>query len=414
MTSFVLPSLSWEDQGQVHGLPWHSLAGVPAPKRVVAADDRITADAAYQLICAGTALLWRGDYHNARQLLAALARRCERSTAKSRHRTSRKNQQQAGFVGTDGTDLGSVCDQFHQFRLQQAQRARLLGRLLLPFAPGHRLDLRRAPDVALACREALDPALPAMAATLESTPYAASLRELLGVVGAYEWRKKGVLVPALGIDARIHPYYGVFSPLRSEYLQLLQETPLPVVVQQGALAFDLGTGSGVIAGLLAQRGVASIVATDISTRAIACAKDNLERLGWARQVRVEQCDLFPAMEHGRAGLIICNPPWLPGKAASLLEASSYDEASRMLKAYLAGLKSYLCDGGEGWLILSDLAEHLGLRRREDLLAWIAAAGLRVLSRKDIRPQHAKAFDVKDPLYAARSQELTSLWRLGLA
>ena len=38
-------------------------------------------------------------------------------------------------------------------------------------------------------------------------------------------------------------------------------------------------------------------------------------------------------------------------------------------------------GGEGWLILSDLAEHLGLRSRDELLGWIAQAGLTVKGRR---------------------------------
>ena len=83
----------------------------------------------------------------------------------------------------------------------------------------------------------------------------------------------------------------------------------------------------------------------------------------------------------------------------------------MLKAYLMGLKNHLKPKGEGWLILSDLAEHLKLRTRAELEQWIAAEGLRVVDRLDIRPKHKKAFDVQDPLYAARAQELTSLWRL---
>jgi prophage antirepressor-like protein len=69
-------------------------------------------------------------------------------------------------------------------------------------------------------------------------------------------------------------------------------------------------------------------------------------------------------------------------------------------------------GGEGWLILSDLAEHLGLRTRAELLAAIAAAQLTVLGRADIQPRHARAADASDPLHAARAAEVTSLWRLG--
>lgn len=83
----------------------------------------------------------------------------------------------------------------------------------------------------------------------------------------------------------------------------------------------------------------------------------------------------------------------------------------MLRGFLSGLAAHLAPGGEGWLVLSDLAEHLGLRPREELLGWIAAAGLAVKDRLDIRPRHPKASDPSDPLAAARGREVTSLWRL---
>jgi len=38
----------------------------------------------------------------------------------------------------------------------------------------------------------------------------------------------------------------------------------------------------------------------------------------------------------------------------------------------------------------------------------------VVARLDIRPTHAKATDAADPLHAARSAEVTSLWRLARA
>ena len=53
------------------------------------------------------------------------------------------------------------------------------------------------------------------------------------------------------------------------------------------------------------------------------------------------------------------------------------------------------------------------RTRAELLDWIAAAGLKVLGREDIRPRHPKASDTDDPLHAARAAEVTSLWRLGV-
>ena len=80
---------------------------------------------------------------------------------------------------------------------------------------------------------------------------------------------------------------------------------------------------------------------------------------------------------GRAALVVCNPPWLPARPSAPIEHAVYDEGSRMLLGFLAGLAEHLVPGGEGWLILSDLAEHLGLRTRAQLLeaVWLTPGWL---------------------------------------
>lgn len=366
------PMAHWVEAGQEHNARWRSGSGTPPPRRMVTADDRMSADAAWRLASEGTALLWRGDFQNARLLLQAMARRADRKPRKA---------------------AASPRDAFNLQRQAQAQRARTLGMLLLPFDAGHAIPLRRAPDVRQACEEAYGPA---------AEPYLASLRELQGIIGAHEWRKKGVEIPEL--QARIHPHYGVFSPVRGEYVQLVAQAPLPA----RTLAFDIGTGTGVLAALLARRGVERVVATDADPRALACARDNIGRLGLGDKVELAQADLFPP---GRAPLVVCNPPWVPARPSSPLEHAVYDPDSRMLRGFLDGLAAHLEPGGEGWLILSDLAEHLELRPRAELLAMIEAAGLRVAGRADVRPRHPRASDPSDPLHAARALEVTSLWRL---
>jgi SAM-dependent methyltransferase len=364
----------WTEAGEERVARWRSEAGTPPPKRIVIADDRMTADAAYRLASEGNALLWRGDFHNARQLLQAMARRADRKQRKP---------------------AATPIDAFNQHRQAQSQRARILGMLLLPFETGHVIPLRRAPDVSQACTEAYGAA---------EEPYIASMRELLGLIGAHEWRRKGVEIAALG--GRIHPHYGVFSPVRGEYVGLVAGAPLPSL----ELAFDIGTGTGVLAAVLAQRGVARVVATDQDPRALDCARENIVRLGLGGRVEVTQADLFPP---GRAPLVVCNPPWVPARPSSPIEHAVYDPESRMLRGFLNGLAAHLEPGGEGWLVLSDLAEHLGLRSREELLAAIENAGLTVVGRNDVRPQHPRASDQSDPLHAARAAEVTSLWRLAV-
>ena len=393
------PSVSWNEKGALRLARWRSENGLAPPKRVVIADDHMSADTAYRFACEGTALLWRGDFQNARQLLHALARRAEPKKPK---RSAQKST--PGFP-----------ESFHLYRMAQAQRARILGMLLLPFTADHGVPLPRAPDVSQACRQAYGPG---------DGPYLASLRELLGLVGAHEWRKKGVEIRVL--KERIHPHYGVFSPLRGEYLDLIAAEPLPEALAATPLAMDVGAGTGVIAAILARRGVARIIATENDARALVCARENIARLELGKQIEVVEADMYPTSLYPtsvyptsvypyiRAALIVCNPPWLPGKPGSAIEHTIYDHDSRMLRSFVQGLAAHLVPNGEGWLILSDLAEHLGLRSRESLLAMFDAAGLKVLGRREVKPRHARVDDTDDPLHKARAAELTSLWRLSAA
>jgi methylase of polypeptide subunit release factors len=195
--------------------------------------------------------------------------------------------------------------------------------------------------------------------------------------------------------------------VRGEYLELVARQPLPPC----RIAFDIGTGTGVLAALLARRGVERVVATDHEPRALACARENIARLGMTDGVTVTQADLYP---DGRAGLIVCNPPWIPARPSSALAHAVYEPDSRRLRGFLSGLAPHLEPGGAGWLVLSDLAEHLGLRSRVDLLAWFRDAGLTVLGRSETRPIHPRAAEKDDPLHVARAAEMTSLWRLGVA
>lgn len=388
------PRLHWTDGDEPRSARWRSLADVPPPKRVVLADDTLAADAAYKLVCEGTALLWQGDFHQARQMLQALGRRVDR----------RQQRKPAASAQARSPAPEGLTQAHHLHRKAQAERARLLGLLLLPFEADHSVPLRRAPDVRQACSQAHGEV---------TEPYVASLRELQGLIGAHEWRKQGVPVAALG--DLIHPHHGVFSPVRGEYVDLVAQAPLPAVFQAtdpAHTAWDIGTGTGVLSAVLARRVAGNVIATELAPRAIACAQDNLQRLGLSDRVQVVEADLFPdPARFGRSALIVCNPPWLPGQPSSAVEQAVYDPDSRMLRGFLAGLADRLLPGGEGWLILSDIAERLGLRSREQLEGWIRDGGLSVAGRLDTRPRHRKSQDASDPLHEARKAEVTSLWRL---
>jgi SAM-dependent methyltransferase len=382
----TVQTIRWLEDGKAIEARWRSHNATPPATRVVVADGIMTADGAYGLACQGTALLWRGDFQEARQMLNALAKRADRRQGKSRRRSR-----------TASTSLTSTAEAFHLYRQARAQRARTLNALLIPLAEDYSIPLRRAPDIRQACAEAFGPA---------ETVSITSLRALQGVIGAHEWRTRGIEIAEAG--GRIYPHFGVFAPIRREYVDLVSTTPLPDACASSSVAFDIGTGTGVLAAVLARRGIERVAATDLDPRALACAHDNVRRLGLSQRIEVVQADLFP---EGRAALVVCNPPWIPARPSSSMENGIYDPDSRMLRGFLAALPGHLEPGGEGWLILSDLAEHLGLRTRVQLLEAFEAAGLRVVGRNDVPPRHPRAADETDPLHLARAAEITSLWRL---
>lgn len=363
-----------------HSLPtdsgerrWNSESTQKPPQRAVFLA-QADADTVLRSAHNQTATVWTGDFYQAKQVLAAVKRRVRRD------RQSEKT--------------ADVRDAFHRHRMRQAQQSRLINMLAVEIYEGLQLPLPRAPDVSAALADVLPE---------NEQPFLLPLNRLLGFVGAHEWHKKGVWISAL--SGRIHVPFGVFSPLRGEYLDLLMRAALPENIQT---AFDVGTGSGVLAALLAKRGVPQIAATDNNPRAVACARANLCRLGYEGRVAVVEADLFPA---GRADLIVCNPPWLPAKPTSAVETALYDPGHAMLKAFLSGVRNHLNAGGEVWLIMSDLAEHLYLRPSGFLNDCFYAAGLRVAEVLHTRPVHGKASDDADPLAFARLRETVSLYRL---
>ena len=202
----------------------------------------------------GTAILWRGDYQNARQLLQALGRRTDRRPSKT------------GASAAEG-----IC-------IARPRRKKP--------APWDCCSFPSTATIASPCAVARMWRRPAPRSSARGG------QRHLAYGSSWVWwgRTSGA---GKGFRSRpgerIHPWHGVFSPLRG-YVDLVAEAPLPST----RLAFDIGTGTGILAALLVRRGVEKVVATDCGANARACARDNLQRLGVADRVEVVEANLFPA------------------------------------------------------------------------------------------------------------------------
>lgn len=358
----------------VNPFHWRSESDEPAPSRLSPVDDRLTADAALRRVRRGEYLLYTGDFHNAKQLLGAMGRRLPAPPV-----------------------TRSPLEAFRAERRARQLEHETLSRIVVGLDRFYRLELKRAPDVAEACRWVWgEPG---------ADPTVVSLKTLLGMLGAAEWRRKGLAVP--GLEGKLHPHYGVYLPTRTDYVELL----LAVPDVKGKKVFDIGTGTGVLSFLLLQAGASSVTATDIDARAVACARENAGRLGLSKRFEVIEGDLFPP---GKADLIVSNPPWIPEPPKNRVDRAVFDEDNRFLRGFLEGLAGHLTPGGQGLLLLSDLAVLLGLRAGDWLDAELARHGLVVKWKRSAPARHSKAKDKSDPLHAARSREVTTLYALGPA
>ncbi|HCS12466.1 MAG: peptide chain release factor N(5)-glutamine methyltransferase [Zetaproteobacteria bacterium CG06_land_8_20_14_3_00_59_53] len=120
---------------------------------------------------------------------------------------------------------------------------------------------------------------------------------------------------------------------------------------------DIGTGSGIIAVTLAcEYPNAHVVATDISTAALAVAASNAERHGVAERMEFFQGDIFGALKGSMEAFdaIVSNPPYVAEHEMAALEAELGFEP-----------RSALTDGVDGLRYLSELVAGSRARLKQD-------------------------------------------------
>lgn len=182
---------------------WQSEKKTASPKRLQIIREPMASDKTLKLCSEGTALLCKGDFHNANMILQALGRRIEHTT---KRKTKLKTQVE--MDGDQDAPELTMKELFHLGRQTKAIRARAMDMILIPIGSNHIIPLKRAPDLSKALTEVYGHV---------TEPYVASLREIVGIIGAYEWRRKGIKIKALegpNMYARIHAHYGVFNPIR--------------------------------------------------------------------------------------------------------------------------------------------------------------------------------------------------------
>ncbi len=142
---------------------------------------------------------------------------------------------------------------------------------------------------------------------------------------------------------------------------------------------EIGTGTGILALICAAK-AKRVVAVDIGSEAVMCARQNAKRND-IENVDVLMGDLFGAIRKAPLfDLIIFNPPYLPEDGmdgAESLAWSGGEDGRRVIDRFLVQFRDYLKDGGRVLTIGSSLSDYEGTIKMLEELGFEA----RVLAKK---------------------------------
>lgn len=156
------------------------------------------------------------------------------------------------------------------------------------------------------------------------------------------------------LELTVNPH--VLIP-RPETEQLVQAVLDAREGGEGRTAVDIGTGSGAIALSLASEGqFRSIVATDVSTDALALAAQNARSAGLESQVEFRHGSLFEPLEREAFDVIVSNPPYVAEHERASLqpEVVEWEPAGALfggrdgldvIRALITGAPAHLRPGG---------------------------------------------------------------------
>ncbi|ALM76302.1 HemK2/MTQ2 family protein methyltransferase [Thermococcus barophilus] len=143
-----------------------------------------------------------------------------------------------------------------------------------------------------------------------------------------------------GLRIKLHPQ--VYEPAEDTFL--LAEN---LKIREGDIALDMGTGTGIIALLMAKK-AKFVLGVDINPIAVELAKENA-RINEIKNVEFRVSDLFENVE-GKFDIITFNSPYLPGEAGELKEPIDLaliggKRGREVLDRFISQVKDYLKPNG---------------------------------------------------------------------
>lgn len=172
-----------------------------------------------------------------------------------------------------------------------------------------------------------------------------------------------------------------------------------VMPNDSKLILDIGTGTGLIALMLAQKTEALIDAIDIDENAVLQAKHNVLESKFSSQISVTHISLqnYSQLNPKKYNLIVTNPPYFEQSLKPTDEQRSHARHADVLpfEELLDGVLNLLDEKGKFCLILPVL-EAEKFRALAEKRGFYLSKLLRVKSRidKDVDKRHLMQFEIK--------------------
>lgn len=239
----------------------------------------------------------------------------------------------------------------------------------------------------------------------ELRSFALPFIEVQSLHGAWDRYTTGTHLAVLG--HKLHPFYGTYAPTRVSHLELFG-TWLSQYEGPRLRALDVGTGSGVLALMLARAGFGHIVATDSNPNAIESVTRELRRLSAAPSIELIHGDLLgPGTSEEE--LVVFNPPWIQGTVTSQLDSALYFEPSLFGRFFDQAL-ARLAPEGRIALVFSNVMSLLQSDVPHPIEVELARGRLRLVSklRRKVKPLPDKSGRRR------RTKERVEVWELARA
>jgi hypothetical protein len=260
----------------------------------------------------------------------------------------------------------------------------------------HRIDLEKAPPLPW-----LGNFYP------DDKDFLISLSDLLGMNGAWQWYEKGISYP--WIPGRLHPFYGVYFPVRTAHLDLFDRW----LARKGkyyATATDMGTGCGILGFIMATRGIEKIHGTDTNPNAVYSTAKEIERRELQHRFMIEQAPFFGSSNQVD-GLAVFNPPWIPGTQNSITDTGIYYDP-HLFDQLLYEAETKLVPGATMVIIFSNFAIEAGITVINPVEETLGRSKKFTIAEKITAKAREKVSGrPEDWLERIREKEMVELWIL---